>query len=65
MSGIDLCQIIRNDLALIDLSVVVFTAGHQVERVAHLRLAGFNDFLFKPVQNAALDTVLDSVMPTH
>ena len=56
-----MCQIIRNDLALIDLSVVVFTAGHQVERVAHLRLAGFNDFLFKPVQNAALG----SVMPTH
>ena len=65
MSGIDLCQIIRNELELVDLPVVAFTAGHHVERVAHMRLAGFNDFLFKPVHSEALDTVLSSVMLMH
>lgn len=65
MSGIELCHILREDPAMVNLPVVAFTAGHQVERIAHLRLAGFNEFLFKPVDTLSLDTVLGRLRVVH
>lgn len=61
MSGIELCRIIREELALVDLPVVAYTAHGDIFNVAHMRLAGFNDFLFKPVDGRALDAVLQEL----
>lgn len=65
MSGIDLCQIVREDCDLADLPVVAFTAGHHVARVAQMKMAGFNEFLFKPVDSDKLDNMLEIVFPSH
>lgn len=62
MSGIELCQIIREDLKLVDLPVVAYTGAHDVTSVALMRMAGFNDFLFKPVDGTTLDNVLREVL---
>lgn len=61
MSGIELCHIIREELGLVDLPVVAYTAHGDVFNVAHLRLAGFTDILFKPVDEKALDCVLRAI----
>ncbi|MBU1363696.1 MAG: response regulator [Gammaproteobacteria bacterium] len=61
MSGIELCQIIREELELLDLPVVAYTAHTDIFNVAHMRMAGFNDFLFKPVSGEALDGVLQEL----
>ncbi|MBS1145700.1 MAG: Response regulator receiver [Proteobacteria bacterium] len=65
MSGIELCQIIRDELGLLDLPVVAYTAHSDIFNVAHMRMAGFNDFLFKPVDGAALDGVLQGLRAAH
>lgn len=65
ISGIDLCQIIREDLGLVDLPVVAYTANADIANVAHMRMAGFTDFLFKPVDGKALDTVLQELHAVH
>ena len=61
MSGIELCQIIRNELGLVDLPVVAYTANNDISNVAQMRMAGFNDFLFKPADSAALNSVLREI----
>lgn len=61
ISGIELCQIIREELDLVDLPVVAYTAHNDVFNVAHMRMAGFSDFLFKPVDGKALDAVLQAM----
>lgn len=65
MSGIDLCHIIREDLKLVDLPIVAYTAHADIFNVAHMRMAGFNNFLFKPVDGEALDGVLGEVAVSH
>ncbi|MBS1129312.1 MAG: Response regulator receiver [Proteobacteria bacterium] len=61
MSGIELCQIIREELGLVDLPVVAYTAHGDLVNVAHMRMAGFTDFLFKPVEARKLDSVLQEI----
>lgn len=63
LSGIDLCYIVRNDLRMVDLPIVAYTAHGQVADLTHMRLAGFDDFLIKPVSLEALDMVLARVLP--
>ncbi len=62
MSGIELCHLIRDEMGMIDLPVVAYTAHRDVTSVAHMRMAGFNEFLFKPVDAHALDVLLDDVV---
>lgn len=65
MSGIELCHIIREDLGLVDLPVVAYTARTDIFNLAHMRMAGFTDFLFKPVDEKALDGVLREIGTLH
>lgn len=65
MSGIELCHIIRHELGLIELPVVAYTAHDDPATVAHMRMAGFNDFLFKPFNERALDGILEEVIVHH
>lgn len=65
MSGVELCHIIREELDLVDLPVIAYTGSHDLASVAHMRLAGFNDILFKPVDAAALDSVLGEALIWH
>jgi len=62
MSGIDLCHIIRDDLGLVDLPVLAYTALSDLNSIAHMRMAGFNDILFKPLDGRALDGALAEVV---
>lgn len=61
MSGIDLCQIIREELNMPAMPVVAYTGAYDVTSVAHMRMAGFTEFLFKPIEASALDGVLKAV----
>ncbi len=61
MSGIDLCQIIRNELNLSTLPVVAYTGAYDVSSVADMRRAGFTDFLPKPIEAGALESVLQGI----
>lgn len=65
MSGIELCHIIRNQLGLLDLTVVAYTAHDDPATIAHMRMAGFNNFLFKPFKERALDGILEEVIVRH
>lgn len=65
MSGIELCHIIRNQLGLLDLPVVAYTAHDDPATIAHMRMAGFNNFLFKPFKERALDGILEEVIVRH
>lgn len=65
MSGIDLCHIIRDELGLVDLPVVACTVLDDLNSIAHMRMAGFNDILFKPLDGRALDGVLEDVIVVH
>lgn len=62
MSGIELCHLIREEMGKLDLPIVAYTAHRDVTSVAHMRMAGFNEFLFKPVDGRALDSLLDGVV---
>lgn len=65
MSGIELCHIIRDELGLVDLPVLAYTAHGDLASVAHMRMAGFNDFLFKPLDGRVLDCILQEVAVRH
>jgi CheY-like chemotaxis protein len=65
MNGGDLCQLIRYDLDLAEMPVIAYTAHGDVTSVATMRLAGFNDFLFKPVNYRRLEQVLDRFIPSY
>jgi len=62
MSGIDLCHIIRDELGLVDLPVFAYTALNDLNSIAHMRMAGFNDILYKPLDGHALDSALEEVV---
>lgn len=62
MSGIELCHLIREEMGMLDLPVVAYTAHRDMVSIAHMRMAGFNEFLFKPVDGRALDSLLDGVV---
>ncbi|MGE5470837.1 MAG: response regulator [Bacteroidota bacterium] len=62
MSGIKLCHRVRDELGLVELPVVAYTAHDDLARIAQMRLAGFNSFLFKPVDGFMLDGILEKVM---
>jgi CheY-like chemotaxis protein len=59
MSGNELCQVMRNDLGMVDLPIFAYTSHAQVTDVALMRLAGFNELLIKPVSVWALDQAID------
>jgi CheY-like chemotaxis protein len=65
MSGIELCHLIREELGLVDLPVIACTSHADPVSVAHMRLAGFNDILQKPVDGQALDSVLQEIGALH
>lgn len=58
MSGNTLCQNIRASATLADLPLVAYTAHSDLANRAQMRLAGFNDVLYKPIARAAVDRVL-------
>lgn len=61
ITGIDLCRIAREELALVDLPLIACSARRDIQELSHVRMAGFNDLLLKPVDGAALDHALDTV----
>jgi len=58
MSGTALCQKVRHELGMVDLPIIGYTARGDVTNLALMRMAGFNDFLIKPVSMGALDLAL-------
>jgi DNA-binding response OmpR family regulator len=59
MPGTALCQKVRYELGMVDLPIIGYTARGDVTSLALMRMAGFNDFLIKPVSVRALDQALD------
>ena len=61
ISGCELCQTIRDDLALADLPVLALSEHHDLQHIALSRLAGFNEIIFKPLDFNALNRVLAAI----
>lgn len=55
-SGIELCQVVRNDLNWNHLPVVVLTAHSESELISRVFAAGADDFVSKPIVGAELVT---------
>jgi diguanylate cyclase (GGDEF)-like protein len=53
-SGIELCQVVRNDLNWSHLPIVVLTAHSEPETISHAFAAGADDFVSKPIAGAEL-----------
>lgn len=62
LSGIELCHVLREDLGQVDLPVIGVTGLTTAENIAHMKLAGFNDVLLKPLDSEALDAALTAVL---
>lgn len=62
MSGMEVCQKIRENAALVDLPVIAYTAHAQPEDRRSFIASGFNDVLIKPVNRETLATTVASVM---
>lgn len=62
MSGTALCQRVRHEMGMVDLPIIAYTAHGDVTNLARMRLAGFNDFLIKPVSMGALDLALEHTL---
>lgn len=58
MSGNELCQRVRHELGMVDLPIFAYTSHGQITDLALMRLAGFNEFLIKPVSMWALDQAI-------
>jgi DNA-binding response OmpR family regulator len=56
ISGIDLCQVVRNDLRWIELPILVLSAYTDRETVQQVFMAGADDYITKPVVGAELLT---------
>lgn len=54
LSGIELCQVVRNDLRWNQIPIVVLTAHSEPDTIAEVFQAGADDFVSKPIVEAAL-----------
>ena len=59
VSGNVLCQMIRDLPDGADIPIVACTARQEIKDIALMRMAGFNDILFKPVDQRSLNAVLE------
>ncbi len=62
MSGMEVCQKIRENTALVDLPVIAYTAHAQPEDRRSFIASGFNDVLIKPVSRETLANAVAAVM---
>jgi CheY-like chemotaxis protein len=58
MSGNELCQIIRNELNLHALPVIAHTEDTNAKNINLMERAGFDHFMFKPIDGLSLDKIL-------
>ena len=65
MSGMEVCQKIRENRALVDLPVIAYTAHAQPEARRSFIASGFNDVLIKPVSRDTLANAVAAVMQHH
>ena len=65
MSGMEVCQKIRENRALVDLPVIAYTAHAQPEDRRSFIASGFNDVLIKPVSRDTLANAVAAVMQHH
>ena len=62
MSGMEVCQRIRENMALVDLPVIAYTAHAQPEDRRSFIASGFDDVLNKPVNRDTLAAAVALVM---
>ena len=62
MSGLEVCQKIRENSALVELPVIAYTAHAQPEDRRSFIASGFNDVLIKPVSRDTLANTVAQVM---
>lgn len=62
MSGMEVCQRIRENKALVDLPVIAYTAHAQPEDRRSFIASGFDDVLIKPVNRDTLAAAVALVM---
>ncbi len=62
ISGMEVCQSIRNNEALANLPVIAYTAHAQPEDRRNFIASGFNDVLIKPVSRETLASSVADVM---
>ena len=62
MSGMEVCQRIRENMALVDLPVIAYTAHAQPEDRRSFIASGFDDVLIKPVNRDTLAAAVALVM---
>lgn len=54
LNGVELCQVVRNDLRWNQLPIVILTAHSESETIAQVFAAGADDFISKPIVEAEL-----------
>ncbi|GGA20640.1 histidine kinase [Psychrobacillus lasiicapitis] len=62
MSGYELCQEVRKEYGLVELPVIILTAGGQLSDLVVSFQMGANDFLQKPVNLAELKARVESLL---
>ena len=62
MSGMEVCRRIRENMALVDLPVIAYTAHAQPEDRRSFIASGFDDVLIKPVNRDTLAAAVALVM---
>jgi DNA-binding response OmpR family regulator len=64
-SGVDLCQVVRQDAEWGDLPVLVVTAHREIETIQQVFAAGADDFICKPIVGPELVTRVISRIDRH
>ncbi|KAM3097584.1 response regulator [Phormidesmis sp. 146-35] len=64
-SGVDLCQVVRQDAVWGDLPILVVTAHREIESIQKVFAAGADDFICKPIVGPELVTRVISRIDRH
>lgn len=64
-SGVDLCQVVRQDAVWGDLPILVVTAHREIESIQKVFAAGADDFICKPIVGPELVTRVISRLDRH
>jgi DNA-binding response OmpR family regulator len=64
-SGVDLCQVVRQDAVWGDLPILVVTAHREIESIQKVFAAGADDFICKPIVGPELVTRVVSRIDRH
>jgi CheY-like chemotaxis protein len=65
LNGADMCRHIRKDIHLRHIPIMAMSSDHQPDLVQHMRAAGADLFLPKPIEMETLEAALKEVERLH